>query len=55
MLIGFVLIIISFLPVPVSEYIYPTLAACGHVKEELLKREPISQLECAEIRRQITV
>jgi len=51
MLIGFVLIISSILPVPVSEDIYPTLNACEHFKEQLLKREPISQLECAEVRR----
>lgn len=42
MLIGFALIISSVLLVPVSEDIYQTMAACEHVKEHLLNREPIS-------------
>ncbi len=51
MLSDYILIISSVLHAPVSEDIYPTLTACEHVKEQLLKREPISQLECAEVRR----
>lgn len=51
MLIGFVLIIASAMPVPVSEHIYPTESACNQMKERILKRRPQVQLECSPVYR----
>lgn len=51
MLIGFVIVIVSALPAPVSEHIYPTIEACEQVKARLHERRPLIVLECAEVRR----
>ncbi len=51
MLIGFVIVIISALPAPVSERIYPTIEACEQMRARLHERRPLVQLECAEVRR----
>lgn len=51
MFIGFVIVIVSALPAPVSERIYPTIEACEQVKARLHERRPLVQLECAEVRR----
>lgn len=51
MIIGFVIVIVSALPAPVSERIYPTIEACEHIKARLNERRPLVQLECAEVRR----
>lgn len=53
MLTGFVLLITSTIhAMPVSERIYPTLAACETMKARILERRPTVQLECGEVRRQ---
>ncbi len=51
MLIGFVIVIVTALPAPVSERIYPTIEACEQVKARLHERRPLVQLECAGVRR----
>lgn len=51
MLIGFIIVLVSALPAPVSERIYPTIEACEQVKMRLHERRPLVQLECAEVRR----
>lgn len=51
MLIGFVLVLVSALPAPVSERIYPTIEACEQMKSKLHERRTLVQLECAEVRR----
>lgn len=52
MLTGFVLLITSTVNVmPVSERIYPTLASCEQVRQRVLERRPMAQLECGEVRR----
>lgn len=53
MLIGFVMLITSATaePMPVSERIYPDKAACDQVKERILQRRPLAQLECSPVHR----
>ncbi len=51
MLIGFVIVIVSALPAPVSERIYPTIEACEQVKARLHERRPLAHLVCGEVRR----
>lgn len=51
MLIGFVIVIVSALPAPVSERIYPTIEACEQVKARLHERLPFVGLECASVSR----
>lgn len=49
MLIGFVIVIVSALPAPVSERIYPTTEACEQVKQKLHQRRPLVSLECSPV------
>lgn len=51
MLIGFVIVIVSALPAPASERIYPTIEACEQIRARLHERRPLVQLECAEVLR----
>jgi len=51
MLIGLVIAIVSVLPAPVSERIYPTIEACEQIKARLRGRRPLVQLECIEVLR----
>lgn len=51
MLIGFVIVIASALPDPVSDRIYPDVQSCEQVKARLHERRPLIVLECAEVRR----
>lgn len=51
MLIGFVLLISSGLPMPVSDRIWETKQACESIKERILQRRPMAQLECSHVYR----
>ncbi len=49
MLIGFVLILSSGFPV--SERMWETKEACESIKERILQRRPMAQLECSPVYR----